>query len=131
MPHYGFKWGPEDNAQAISAACGINCTTEMILDAHRRRRLLELAHIRLCYRAFGEKMELPLRLLMPKPDGRSKGSSLDLGKIPRVSQRYCELMGIDPETQFPKRAELERLGLKDVADMLDGLHSKEKAAPPG
>jgi aldehyde:ferredoxin oxidoreductase len=131
MPHYGFRWGPEDNAQAISAASGIKCTTEMILDAHRRRRLLELAHIRLCYRAFGEKMELPLKLLMPKPDGRSKGSSLDLAKIPQVSQRYCELMGIDPETQLPKRAELERLGLKDVADMLDGLDSKEKAVRPG
>jgi hypothetical protein len=35
-------------------------------------------------------------------------------------------MYIDPETQSPKRAELERLGLRDVADMLDGLHSKEK-----
>jgi hypothetical protein len=76
-------------------------------------------------------MVLPLKLLMPKPDGRSKGSSLDLGKIPQLSQRYCELMGIDSETQLPKRAELERLGLKDVADMLDGLDSREKAAPPG
>ena len=40
-------------------------------------------------------------------------------------------MGIDSETQLPKRAELERLGLKDVADMLDGLAYREKPAPPG
>ena len=30
-------------------------------------------------------------------------------------------MGIDPWTRLPKRVELERLGLKDVADMLDSL----------
>ena len=87
--------------------------------------MLELAHIRLSYQAFGEKMDLPLKLLMSKPDGRAKGTSLDLGKIPQVSQKYCELMGIDPETQLPKRMELERLGMKDVADKLEDSDSKE------
>jgi aldehyde:ferredoxin oxidoreductase len=121
MPHYGFRWGPEDNARAISAATGTNCTNEVILDAHKRRRLLELTHVRLSYRAFGEPMSLPSKLLLPKPDGRSKGSHLDLGKVPQVARGYCELMGIDPDTQLPTRKELERLGLNDVANMLEGL----------
>jgi hypothetical protein len=36
-------------------------------------------------------------------------------------------MGIDPWTHLPKREELERLGLKDVADMLDNLEEKAAA----
>jgi hypothetical protein len=38
---------------------------------------------------------------------------------------------IDPEPELARRAELARLGLKDVADILDGLRSKERPAPPG
>jgi hypothetical protein len=30
-------------------------------------------------------------------------------------------MGVDPTTKLPLRSELERLGMKDVADMLDKL----------
>ena len=127
MPHYGFRWGPEDNAKAISAATGMKCTAEMLVDAHRRRRLLELAYIKLCERVFGEMEEIPFKLLMPKPDGRSKGSILDIAKIPGVTNRYYELMGIDPWTHLPTRQELERLRMKDVADTLDKAAAAEEA----
>jgi hypothetical protein len=66
-------------------------------------------------------------MLMPKPDGQFKGAFLDIEKIPQVTNRYYEIMGIDPWTHLPKREELERLGLKDVADMLDNLEEKAAA----
>ncbi|MFC2027772.1 aldehyde ferredoxin oxidoreductase N-terminal domain-containing protein [Chloroflexota bacterium] len=128
IPHLGGWWGPEENAQAISAATGMNCTGEMLTDAHRRRRLLELAYHQLCVQAFGIKDSIPLKLVKPRPDGYYKGATFDLGKAPMVIKRYCELMGIDPETLLPLRSELERLGMSDVADYLERLDSKDKSA---
>ena len=88
--------------------------------------MLELAYVRLCERVFNEQEELALKILVPRPDGHFKGATIDIGKIPEVTNRYYEIMGIDPWTRLPKREELERLGLKDVADMLDKL--EENAA---
>ncbi len=120
-PHLYAWWSPEENAQAISAATGMNCTTEMLVDAHRRRRLLELAYHQLCVRAFGEQEEIALKMLVPRPDGHFKGAIIDIEKALQVLSRYCELMGVDPATKLPLRSELERLGLQDVADMLEKL----------
>jgi len=131
VPQAGMWWGPAEVAQAVTAATGTSTTRDMIVNAHRRRRLLELTYCKLCERAFGERDEMPLKLMKPRPDGKFKGQAFNLGKLPVTVNRYFELMGIDPETQLPKRAELERLGLKDVADRLDGLDHKEKPAPPG
>jgi aldehyde:ferredoxin oxidoreductase len=130
-PQFGMWWGPKEIARAISAVTGNDTTEEMVVNAHRRRRLLELTYWKLCERSFGEKDEIPIKFLKPRPDGRFKGHIFNIAKIPVTVNRYFELMGIDPEAQLPRRAELERLGLKDVADMLDGLHSKERPAPPG
>lgn len=127
-PQFGMWWGPKEIAKAITAVTGDETTEEMVVNAHRRRRLLELTYWKLCERSFGEKDEIPIKFLKPRPDGRFKGHIFNIAKIPITVNRYFELMGIDPETQLPKRAELERLGLKDVADMLEGLHSKEKQA---
>ena len=65
---------------------------------------------------------------MPKPDGQFQDAFLDTPKIPQVTNRYYELMGIDAWTRLAKREELERLGVKDVADMLEDLDPKEKPA---
>ena len=65
---------------------------------------------------------------MPKPDGQFQGAFLEIAEIPEVTNRYYELMGIDAWTRLAKREELERLGVKDVADMLEGLDLKEKPA---
>jgi len=128
IPQAGGWWGPEDIARAISAATGMNCTAEMLQDAHRRRRLLELTYCELCSRALGEKEEISLKMLQPRPDGQFKGSFFSIGKIQQVVSRYYELMGIDPVTHLPSRKELERLGLKDVADMLGGLQPEQTPA---
>jgi len=90
--------------------------------------LLEFAYIKLCERAFNEPEEIAFKVLQPRPDGRFKGAVIDIEKIPQVTNRYYELMGIDPWTRLPKREELERLGLKDVADMLDNLEEKAAVA---
>jgi aldehyde:ferredoxin oxidoreductase len=127
VPQAGCWWGPEEIARAISAATGMDCTTDMIIDSHRRRRLLELAYVRLCERVFNEPEELALKILVPRPDGHFKGATIDIGKIPEVTNRYYEIMGIDPWTRLPKREELERLGLKDVADMLEKLEENPAA----
>jgi aldehyde:ferredoxin oxidoreductase len=123
-PHLGGWWSPEEVAQAISATTGMDCTTEMLVDAHKRRRLLELAYHQLCIRAFGEQEEIPLKLAVPRPDGYFKGASIDFQKVPLAMNRYCELMGVDPTTKLPLRSELERLGMTDVADTLEKLRAE-------
>jgi len=128
LPQTGCWWGPEDIARAISVATGMSCTTEMLLDAHRRRRLLELTYLRLCYDALGEQEEISLKLLQPRPDGYFKGWIADFEKVLQVTNRYYELMGIDPATGLPLRKELERLGLKDAADRLESLQLQETPA---
>jgi aldehyde:ferredoxin oxidoreductase len=128
IPQCGCWWGPEEIAQAITAATGTSCTAEMLVDAHRRRRLLELTYWELCHRALGEPEEIPLKILQPRPDGYFKGWTMDFVKIAQVANRYYELMGIDPVTHFPTTRELERLGLKDVADRLENLRVRETGA---
>lgn len=125
--HCLMWWGPEEVAKAITAATGTKCTSETLVDAHRRRRLLEFAYIKLCERAFGEKEEIPFKIVQPRPDGRFKGATIDIGKVPEVTNRYYELMCIDPWTRLPLRTELERLGMKDVADTLDKAAAAEEA----
>ena len=52
------------------------------------------------------------------PEGPSKGHVVRIG--PMVDE-YYELRGWDVETGLPKRANLEGLGLKEMADELEGL----------
>jgi hypothetical protein len=66
-------------------------------------------------------------MLVPRPDGHFKGAIIDIEKALQVLSRYCELMGVDPATKLPLRSELERLGMKDVADMLDNLEENPAA----
>jgi len=124
VPQAGVWWGPEEMAQAISAATGATTTKDTLTDAHRRRRLLELSYFKLCQRVFGEKEEIPVKLLNPRPDGKFKGSMFNIEKMLQTISRYYELMGIDPETQLPTTKELERLGMKDIAGILEKLEQK-------
>lgn len=130
IPQCGCWWGPEEVAQAITATTGTSCTAEMLINAHRRRRLLELAYWELCHRAIGEPEEIPLKILEPRPDGYFKGWAMDFVKIPQVADRYYQLMGIDPVTRLPLTKELERLGLKDVADRLGSPLDRETRVFP-
>jgi len=128
LVYAGAQFKIEDVVRAISATTGSDCTAEMLVNAHRRRRLLELAYAQLCYRAIGEEEEICVRGLEPRPDGLFKGYKIDVEKLPQVMAKYYDLMGIDMDTMLPKRKELERLGMKDVADMLENL--EQTPAPP-
>jgi aldehyde:ferredoxin oxidoreductase len=50
-----------------------------------------------------------------------KNGPIDRAKFEALKDRYYELRGWDVKTGWPKRAKLEELGLKDVADELAGL----------
>lgn len=63
------------------------------------------------------------KLMEPEAAGYYKGFRTDPAKLKESGDEYCRLKGYDPETGIPTRKELERLGLKDVADRL------EKTAP--
>ena len=52
---------------------------------------------------------------------RPSNVPLDLERFSQVLDRYYELRGWNPENGWPTRARLERLGLGDVADGLEGV----------
>jgi hypothetical protein len=53
------------------------------------------------------------------------GWTIDFAEIAQVANQYYELMGVDPATHLPTTKELLRLGLKDVAERLERLQSRE------
>lgn len=119
--HCGNKWGPEEAARAISATTGESCSTERLLDAIQRRRLLELSYHHLCYRALGEEDVSPMIMIEKflNRDGFYKGEVPDLEKLPLVTERYYTLRGCDPDTEIPTRKDLNDIGLMDAAERLE------------
>ena len=62
---------------------------------------------------------LPDRMLHePMPDGPSKGQTINLDLM---LDEYYENRGWDIATGYPRRATLEKIGLKDAADELDAM----------
>jgi aldehyde:ferredoxin oxidoreductase len=64
------------------------------------------------------------RFLRTREGGPLDGRKLDPDDLTRLFEYYYELHGWDRETSIPKRETLERLGLKDVADSLDTVTSR-------
>jgi aldehyde:ferredoxin oxidoreductase len=128
-PHAGCTWDTEDTAAAIRAATGERCTTEMLLEAIQRRRLLETSYNILCERMNGEVPEIPGALVRgsmePIPDGPFKGQEWDEDASEQVGEDYCDLRGCDPDTGVPTREALEKVGLRDLADKLEASESGE------
>ena len=128
-PHAGCTWDTEDTAAAIRAATGEPCTTEMLLEAIQRRRLLEASYNILCERINGEVPEIPGALVRgsmePIPDGPFKGQEWDDEASEQVGEDYCELRGCDPDTGVPTREALEKVGLKDLADKLEASEPED------
>jgi len=62
---------------------------------------------------------LPKRFLEePMPDGPAKGQTV---KLEPMLDEYYQLRGWERDTGFPTREKLEELGLKQVADELEGM----------
>ncbi len=55
----------------------------------------------------------------PIPDGNKKGSKLDKKKFEKMKDKYYMLRGWDVKTGLPRRSTLEKLGLKEAADILE------------
>jgi aldehyde:ferredoxin oxidoreductase len=47
------------------------------------------------------------------------GRPTDPEELKKVQEDYCRMRGYDPKNGVPTRKELEKLGLKDVADKLE------------
>jgi len=128
-PHAGCTWDTGDTAEAITAATGVPCTTEMLLEVIQRERLLEASYNILCERMIGEFPEIPAALVLsssePIPDGPFKGQEWDVDSSEEVGEEYAEIRGCDPDTGVPTREGLEKVGLKDLADKLEESEDME------
>ncbi len=123
LEHYGVRFGIEHYAKWLSAATGIHYTPEALhKTAHKNRTLVDAYNV-LCKRMIGETpvISIPLESMtvFPQP-----GRPTDPDELKKVQEDYCRLRGYDPETGVPNREELEKLGLKDVADKLDSVQEK-------
>jgi aldehyde:ferredoxin oxidoreductase len=123
VPHMGFTWDTDDTAKAIEAATGEICSMERLFDTCQRKRILEVAYAILCEYTISEFpiiSESTVKALTDKvEDGFFAGHEWDEEGSEQVGEDYCRLRGCDPETGIPTRKELERLGLKYVADKLE------------
>ena len=120
LEHYGVKFGVEHYAQWLSAATGNPYTPEELRKAAHKTRTLVDAYNVLCALMIGEKpvVSIPIESLtvFPQP-----GRPTDPKELKKVQDDYCRIRGYDPETGIPTREELEKLGLKDVADKLESV----------
>lgn len=117
LEHYGVQFGAEHYAQWLSAATGIKFTPDELRETAHKTRMLVDSYNALCARMIGEEpvVSIPIESLtvFPQP-GRPK----DPGELKKVQEDYCRMRGYDPETGVPSGEELERLGMKDIADKL-------------
>jgi aldehyde:ferredoxin oxidoreductase len=123
LPHCGYSWGVPEIARAVSVATGENWTTEKYLDVLQKKRLMEIAYNILCEEMIGDDPEITdacaEMLTEDVTDGYFKGSKWDDEGSEKVGAEYCVLRGCDPDTGIPTRKELERLGLNEVAEVLE------------
>jgi len=116
-PRYDFTV-PELLAKIFMAVTGVEITGEQLLKVGER-----VLNLDRCFnmREGMQKSDdgLPDRFTKEMmPEGPSKGHVVSIG--PMVD-KYYELRGWDVASGLPKRANLEGLGLKEMADELEGL----------
>jgi len=124
VPHFGSSWGVADAAEAMRATTGLDISTEQLLEVIQRRRMIELAYYHLCSDQVGDEEILSTKLLKPRPDGYHKGKGVDLVQLSKIVTAYYAFRKCDPGTGLPTTAELERLGLNDVAVKVAELMAK-------
>ena len=110
-------------AKIYTAVTGLDSTGEELMEVGER-----LTNLERCFniREGLQKKDdtLPERFTkQAMPEGPCKGEVI--GIVPMV-EKYYELRGWDVETGLPKRAKLEALGLKEMADNLESLGKLSK-----
>ena len=114
----------EDYADLLSAATGVDFTSEDLVKATERQNLLQRAfNARVGIR---RKDDYPDELRWPLEHNMEQHPSYGGGKLPmdvdgfgKLLDEYYKLRGCDLETGLPTRERLEEVGLKDVADDLE------------
>jgi len=119
-------WG--EIADFVTADVGEECTPDMLKEVVDRVRLQERGYDYLCgLRREDETM--PEDFFKPIKT-RKWGTRVFLTReaLEKMKSEYYELRGCDPATGAPRREELEKLGLDDLADRLDELDLRPEAA---
>jgi aldehyde:ferredoxin oxidoreductase len=129
LDHYGYRFNIDDYAEWMTVTTGITYTPADIREAAHKLRVITDAYNALCTITNGREPVLakPMEELTSFPvPGRPK----DPAELRHVQSDYCVARGYDPETGIPTRPELERLGLKYLADKLDTAMQKTAKQPP-
>lgn len=117
---------PGVGAKFLSLVTGMEIDEEAMLNVVDRIWTLERAFI--VREGVTRKDDFPVGRMMEEPIGSGplKGRRLDRKKWEKMLDDYYRLNGFD-KNGVPKRATLERLGLKEVADELESMGKLEKA----
>jgi aldehyde:ferredoxin oxidoreductase len=126
-------WAPPPNAinqwdmaELLSACTGVDIDDEELMMIGERIHNLEKAFNILHTNWTREHDYPPMRFVEEpvKMDGPLKGERLYLDKWDKMLDEYYELHGWDKETSWPKRETLEKLDLRDIADILEDAVGK-------
>ena len=113
----------EDFAPILSAATGVDFTTEDMVRATEREMLIERAfNAREGVRRIHEYPQVfnwQLEHNAPHPFYKDAEFPLTIEQYDELLDGYYTLRGCDLETGIPTREKLEQLGMKDVAEDLD------------
>jgi len=111
---------PETMANIFSLATGINMNESQLMLAGRRILTIEK-----CFNiregADRRLDDLPWRMINEPAPGRLKGATTSREELDKMLDRYYELHEWDPQTSWPYRETLEKLGLEDVAKTLEEI----------
>ena len=114
-------------AAALSAATGLDFSGDDLMKVGERIYNVEQAFN--CREGVTREDDvmLPKRFYEePTPDGPLKGEVLNWDKFEKMKDRYYALRGWDAATGIPRREKLEELGLKYIADELEGIKDKSE-----
>ena len=111
--------GPEDYAEAFSAASGLEISSEDLMkigeQIHNIGKAFNILHA-----GFTRKDDYPPKRLLEEPvrSGPFKGARLSQEEWDKMLDEYYELHNWNKETSWCTRKGLENLGLNDVASLL-------------
>lgn len=112
--------GPEDISNLLEAATGRSLDVSELMKIGERVHNVEKA-INSRVGMTREDDRPPDRFFEEKvKSGPGKGQILDKDKFENMLDEYYELRGWDKETELPSRSKLEEVGLKGVANQLEG-----------
>ena len=108
-------------AELLSAITGVDFSEERLRQASDRVYNIEKAY--LAREGMRREHDNPPEghFERPRLAGPHKGLFLDREKFEGLKDRYYELRGYSKKTGVPAREELERVGLKYVADELEKI----------